>query len=206
MEGFLLWFDGVPAPLVYLGLGVGAGLENIVPAIPADTFVALGGVLSVVGRLDWRWVLASTWSFNAATALAVYRLGRAHGPAFLGGRWGQRLMSPPQIERMRRFYARYGVAAIFLTRFLPGLRAVVPVFAGVSRMRLLPVAIPIFLASGIWYGALVALGRFAGDNLHLLDRVLGQANSVLVAVAAIVGLIAATWWWRSRRFEPEDRE
>ena len=48
MANFLNWVEDVPAAVVYVLLGVGAALENVLPAIPADTFVARGGFLSAV--------------------------------------------------------------------------------------------------------------------------------------------------------------
>lgn len=205
MSDFLAWMDALPGPTLYLLLGVGAALENVVPAVPADTFVALGGLLSSVGTLDARWVFVATWLFNVASALAMYRLGYTHGRAIFDTRIGRHVLKPHQIERMGRFYARWGLPAIFFTRFLPGVRSVVPVFAGITHQRWLPVAIPIAIASAIWYGALVSLGAWAGQNLDLLGRLLGRVQGTLGVVAGVVLALAAAWWWGSRR-TPHDRE
>lgn len=198
MSTFLEWMSGVSGPLLYLLLGLGAALENIVPAIPADTFVALGGLLSVVGSLDARWVFLSTWLLNVASALVVYRLSYRHGQSFFAAGWGRYLLRPHQMERMRAFYDRWGTPAIFVTRFLPGIRSVVPIFAGVTLQGWLPVALPIALASAIWYGALVWLGAWAGQNLGLLGALLSDVNNVLLWIAVVVTLLVAGWWWRSR--------
>ncbi len=198
MANFLSWVEGVPAAVVYVLLGVGAALENVLPAIPADTFVALGGFLSAVGELDPRWIFVSTWSLNVGSALAMYRLGYIHGQPFFEAGWGRRVLRPHQMERMARFYDRFGTAAIFLTRFLPGLRSIVPVFAGVSHQPLILVAIPIALASAIWYGALIWLGALAGHNLDVLRALLGRINGVLLVVAVAVAVPLALWWWRTR--------
>ena len=198
MGDFLTWLDSLPGPTLYLVLGVGAALENVIPAIPADTFVALGGLLSAVGTVSARGVFLTTWLCNVASALVMYRLGYAHGRMLFETRIGHFLLKPHQLERMARFYARWGLPAIFLTRFLPGVRSVVPVFAGITHQKWLPVAVPIALASAIWYGALVLLGRWAGENLDVLGRLLGRVQSVLGALAVVLVALAATWWWRSR--------
>ena len=204
MANFLNWVEDVPAAVVYVLLGVGAALENVLPAIPADTFVALGGFLSAVGELDARWIFVSTWSLNVGSALAMYRLGYTHGKPFFEAGWGRRVLRPHQMERMASFYERFGIAAIFLTRFLPGLRSIVPVFAGVSRQPLILVAIPIALASAIWYGVLIWLGALAGQNLDVLRALLGRVNSVLLVVAVAVAVPSALWWWRTRH--PRDSD
>jgi membrane protein DedA with SNARE-associated domain len=199
VSAFLHWMSAVPDPLLYLLLGVGAGLENVIPAIPADTFVALGGLLSEVGTLSATGVFLSTWLLNVASALVTYRLAYRHGQVFFERGWGRHLLKPHQMERMGRFYARWGTSAIFLTRFLPGIRSVVPIFAGATLQGWLPVAAPIALASGIWYGALVWLGAWAGQNLDVLAVLLSDVNDVLLGVAIVVTMLVAAWWWSSRR-------
>jgi membrane protein DedA with SNARE-associated domain len=203
VSAFLQWLGALSGPGVYLVLGVGAGLENVIPAIPADTFVALGGLLSRAGSLSARWVFLWTWLFNVASALVVYRLSYRHGRGFFASGWGRKLLRPHQMERMSRFYDRWGTPAIFVTRFLPGIRSVVPIFAGVTLQGWLPVAAPIALASAIWYGALVWLGAWAGQNLDLLASLLSDVNRVLLVVAVVVAIPILVWWWRSRHLPDE---
>ena len=52
LDAVLSFFMGLPPLLIYLVLGAASALENIVPPIPADTFVLLGGFLSALGDLD----------------------------------------------------------------------------------------------------------------------------------------------------------
>jgi membrane protein DedA with SNARE-associated domain len=198
VEDFLAWMSAIPAPLLYLVLGAGAATENIVPAVPADTFVALGGLLSAVGDVSARGVFVATWLCNVVSALVVYRLAYRHGRGFFADGFGRHMLKPHQMERMQGFYDRWGTPAIFFTRFLPGVRSVVPVFAGVSHQGWVPVAVPIAVASAIWYGALVWLGAWAGQRLGLLGELLGRLNSVLGVAALLVTLLAGVWWWRSR--------
>ncbi len=189
---------GVPDGIAYLLLGLGAAVENIVPAVPADTVVALGGLLSAMGTLDARIIFLVTWIGNVTSALVVYRIGYTHGQGFFQDGWGRRLLAPHQMDRMRAFYERWGLFAIFFTRFLPGLRAIVPVFAGVTHNGFVPVAVPLAVASAIWYGGLVWLGALAGRNLQLLSSLLGRLNGTLAVLALILGGLIALWWWRTR--------
>jgi len=197
-QEILAWFQALPNALVYALLGLGAGVENVVPAVPADTFVVLGGFLSEVGDLHVRWVFLATWVCNVASALFVYRVGYRHGKTFFSVGWGRHILNEHQMRRMVHFFDRFGVAAIFVTRFLPGLRAVVPVFAGVTHQRPFPVAIPLALASAIWYGALVWAGAYTGRNIDRVLAALGQVNGWLLGVALVVVAVVLAWWWRTR--------
>lgn len=202
VESLLAWLVGLPPVLIYLTLGVGAAVENVVPAVPADTFVLLGGFLAAIrDALDPRWVFASTWFFNVASALAMYRLGDTHGRSFFRTGWGRHLLNPRQMERMRLFYREWGTLAIFFTRFLPGLRSVVPIFAGISHQGFLSVLFPLAAASALWYGGLVWAGMVAGRNLPRVRALFSDVNTVLLAVAVVVGGAILLWWWRTRKHE-----
>lgn len=193
----------VPEPLLVLILAGGAFLENVVPPVPADTFVVVGGLLAARGEVPASWVLAGIWAANAGGALAVYHTGYHHGRSFFTVGAGRRLLNPLQLARIDRFYRRWGVLAVFLARFLPGLRAVVPAFAGVIHLPFWKVAPPLVVASGIWYGILLWLGMAAGRNLDRVEAWLSRMNVSLLVVAVLVGMVLVVWWARSRGVEEE---
>lgn len=201
LNDVLPFLTGLPPVAVYLFLGMGAALENVVPPVPADTFVVLGGLLATQGGPSALGVFLVTWIGNVASALGVYAAWARWGPEFFRAGVGRYLLKPAQLERLRVFYERWGLWAIFLSRFLPGFRAVVPVFAGVTHQRFLAVAPPIVAASAIWYGFLTWLGGLAGRNIDTILGWLGDLNRTLLVVALMLAAAAAVWWYRSRRQE-----
>ncbi len=203
MDEFLLWLDRLPDVAVYLVLAVGAAVENFVPAVPADTFVALGGFLAGTGHLQAKWVGLGAWSCNVAGAVFVYRMSHRHGPSFFEHGLGRHVLRPHQMKRMVGFYDRWGTPAIFASRFLPGVRAIVPVFAGVTHQPWRRVVLPIAAASAIWYAGLVLLGMFAGRNLDLLSSLLSGINMSLAGLAIVVALLVTLWWFRTRGLRDE---
>ena len=206
MDGLLVWLRDVPPVLMYAVLGVGAAVENLVPLIPADTFVLLGGFWAARGSASEEIVFLVTWTSNVLSALAVYTAAYLYGESFFQTRLGRYLLDPKQLGIVRRFYRRWGAAAIFYTRFLPGLRAVTPVFAGLIRQRPISVAFPLLLASGLWYGALVWVGAFAGRNIDQLLRMQNRVNWTLASIAGVIVVWLAWWWVRSRRSHLKDSD
>ena len=198
MESVLDFLNGLPPLLVYAILGVGAALENLIPPIPADTFVLFGGFIAAQGTVNAWVVWLVTWAFNVGSALVVYGLGHRHGKRFFQHGLGKHMLNDDQLKRMQGFYQRYGPVAMFFARFLPGLRAVVPAFAGVSHQSFLPAALPLAAASALWYGALVWVGATAGKNLDTLMGVLDKVNYVLVGLAILIFGGIFVWWWRTR--------
>ncbi|HUG40983.1 MAG TPA: DedA family protein [Longimicrobiales bacterium] len=198
VPGVLQWLTSLPAFVIYLILGLGAATENVVPPVPADTFVLAGALLAARGAADPWTVFLVTWLPNVLSAVGVYVLARRYGRGFFKlpvARW---LLREHQLEQIGSFYSRFGIPAIFLTRFLPGIRAMVPVFAGVSHVSAWKVVPPIVVASAVWYGLLVYLGAFAGRNLGAIISIFNDVSSALLLVALGLVAIVAGWWWRTR--------
>jgi len=199
MNTILEFLGGQGPLLLYTLLGAGSALENLFPPIPADTFVLLGAFLAAGGRADALTVFLVTWLANTLTALLVYWTGFRFGRPFFQSGLGRHVLNPTQLKRLGDFYARWGLPAIFFARFLPGLRAMVPIFAGVTHQSFPVVAFPVLVASGIWYGGLVWLGASAGRNLPAILEWLSGANRTLLGVAGFACLLMGVWWWRTRR-------
>lgn len=164
------------------------------PPVPADTAVALGAFLSAGGTISAWLIFLITWVANVCSAAAVYVAARIVGRPFFRGRTGARLLRPAALARIERLYVRHGVWAIFVSRFIPGVRAVVPPFAGVAGLGAVRSLAPMALASGLWYGALTGVAAFAIRNVSQIGALITGANRValvatgvmLVAVAAVV--------------------
>lgn len=199
VEEALALLTDLPPPAVYAILALGATVENIVPAVPADTFILVGGFIAGVGTLNAGLAFVVVWSFNVAGALGVYVLGKRYGREFLRTGRGRRLIPDGQWDRLEAFYRRWGVVAIFAGRFLPGFRALVPVFAGVAGVGTAKVVPPLLVASAIWYGILVRLGYAAGDNLDAVVAAMAQTQRVLLGVSIVLAGLVVWLWRRGRR-------
>lgn len=202
MEHLLETLARLPPAALYLAVALGAAVENVAPVVPSDTFVLFGAFLAATGRAEPWAVLLATWAANVAGALAVYRLAHVYGRAFFNTWTGHRLLHPHQIRKLSHFYSRYGVLAIFLSRFLPGFRVMVPVFAGALHMPLRAIAPPIALASLVWYSALVVLGAFTGRNWQAVVAIFARFSHVLLAIGVLVAIAGIMWWLRSRVMKP----
>jgi membrane protein DedA with SNARE-associated domain len=167
--------------------------------VPADTFVLLGAFLAESGRADPLLVFLVTWVCNVASAVLVYRLAHRHGRTFFTTAAGHWLLKPKQLDTIGAFYERWGTPAIFVSRFLPAFRALVPVFAGVTHVPLSRVLPPLAFASALWYGFLVYIGALAGRNWDAIVAFFAQFSTGLLVVAGVLVVLVAAWWVRSRR-------
>jgi membrane protein DedA with SNARE-associated domain len=202
IDRMLAWMEGLPEALIYVVIGVMAGLENIVPPVPADVIALAGGFLAGRGITNPILTFLVVWLCNVGTALLTYWVGRTYGTRFFQGRIGKMILQPGQMAKLGALYAKHGGKVIFFSRYLPGFRAVVPIFAGTSGMTLPRTALPIALASGLWYGLIVYLGATAGRNWEQI-RAQVEASGRWLGLAALVLFAVVGWWWWKTRGEKE---
>ncbi len=196
MSALLQWLASLPVWALYISLAVIAAAENVFPPLPADTVVGVGSFLAARGSGSLVGAAVSIWAGNLLGALGMYFVGRRYGSA----RLMKRLGGVDAEARVARMYATHGIWALFVSRFLPGVRAIVPPFAGALNLPLSHVIPAMGVASAIWYGAIAWLGFRFGQNFEELESLIGKATrtSGLIAVAIVVA-IAAVVWWRRRR-------
>ena len=103
-----------------------------------------------------------TWIANLLGAAGVYLAARRYGRRLFASPTGRRLLAPRSLAVIERGYLRFGVVGIFISRFLPGIRAVVPPFAGLVGLGAMRTFVPMGLASAIWYGGITILGALIG--------------------------------------------
>ena len=205
IESVIQWLLKLPIALIYVIIGLGAGIENFIPPIPADTFVLLGAFLSAGGRGSPWLVFFITWGSNVVSAVIVYFLAYHYGQHFFEMPVGHWLINQRQRQQIGKFYDKWGVPAIFFSRFFPAFRAMVPVFAGVSHVRFVKVFIPLALASALWYGFVVYLGAVAGKNWQAIMAFFSRFSTVLLIIAAVLLIAFGTWWWRTRRHAHDEQ-
>ena len=97
-------------------------------------------------------------------------------------------------------YGKYGVVALMVSRFIPGVRAIVPPFAGALRIPMIPTVLAIATASGIWYGGISYLAYRAGADWESLTRRIAESGRfAAIAAVAIAGVLGLVVWLRARR-------
>jgi len=200
-DRLLDWMEGLPPAAVYLVLALASSVENIFPPVPADVAVVFGAFLSRRGITSAPLLGLVCWLANTASSAGMYYLARARGKRFFASGWPRKLLPPASIKELEGIYRKHGVAGIFVSRFLPGLRAAVTPFAGVVDMPPARALIPAATASAIWYAFLVAAGAALGRNWDAAQRLVSDTNRVLGIVALGAALLAGVWIWRRRRAE-----
>lgn len=159
----------VPGPLFLLAAGAlaAAGKLGLVAAL------VLAIIAAVLG--DWPW----------------YEAGRRHGDRVL--HFIHRLARDPDAHdrRAKETFARYGPPILVIAKFVPGLDAVTPPLAGISRTSRIRFLGLDAVGAGLYSGAYAALGYLFSHDLQRVAAYAGRAGTVLAGLA-LAGLLLYT--------------
>lgn len=198
MSGILGWLESLPVAALYASLAIIAAIENIFPPIPADTVVAFGSFLAARGHGTALGAFLSTWIGNVAGAMLMYGVGRHFGADWLEARMARRGGADVQ-QKLERMYGKYGLLAIFMSRFLPGVRAIVPPFAGALRVPPFRAGAMMAIASAIWYGTVTIVAYRLGANWEQATARLAEYQRTIVVVVAVLVVLGLAGWWLRKR-------
>jgi membrane protein DedA with SNARE-associated domain len=182
---------GIPPLAIYSVLFLSCILESFFPPWPTDLIVLYAGFLAGRGQLEYGVVLAAAIVGTQVGVMATFWLARRWGPRLLAGRFG-RLLNTDRLALLERLFHRYGVPAVAISRFFPGIRALVMPAAGLARFSAWKVLWWAGLSVIVWNTLVVGLGVFAGTHLGWAKQVLVGYNTVALAVVA-AGLLAAAF-------------
>ncbi|MBL0172405.1 MAG: DedA family protein [Gemmatimonadaceae bacterium] len=198
MQAWLDWLSTLPAPWLYGAIAVAAFAENIFPPLPADTVVALGAFVAARGQGTAFGAWSATMIGNLGGAMAMFAVGRRVGMDWLSVRL-PRVFPPDASARVAERFHQQGLVAIVISRFLPGVRALVPPVAGAIGMKAVRTALAMAIASGAWYGVVCWLAFRAGANADvLLARIAAQQRIAGGIAASVVLLGVGVLIWRRR--------
>lgn len=200
-EALINRLSEMPLSMLYLVIGGVSALENVFPPFPSDVVVAFGAFLAARGAASAISTFVICWVGNVAGAAFTYYIGRRYGTGTFMHRL-EKYGGKGAEDKLRSLYARYGFAALFLSRFLPGVRALVPPFAGAMKLPAGRTFLAIAAASGVWFIFITWLAFQAGENWEVLyTRMVASGKIVAYIAAGIVALAFAVWYFRRKRTE-----
>lgn len=177
-------------------------LENVIPPIPSEVIMGLGGVLVARGQMQF-WPLLA-WGTIGST------LGN-YAWFWVGEKWGQNRLEPfiarwgrwltvewEDIERATAFFRKHGPWVVFACRFSPFLRTMISLPAGLARMSVWRFLAFTFAGAAIWNTLLIWGGTW-------LAGAIGQYEAAAQwVIAALVVLTLAWYLYRVITWKPRD--
>ena len=198
------WLGDLPLGSLYAMIGVLSAFENFFPPFPSDAVIAFGSFLADRAQGSPFTVFLLGWMGNVSGAIVTYAIGRKYGSrAFLHRL--EKYAGPSAEKRIKDLHKRYGFWGLFVSRFLPGVRAIVPPFAGAMNLGGTKVISAVASASAVWFALITFLAFRAGDNWEVVQHYLVRSGKVAGAIAVgIVLVVVAIWLWNRHKKKESD--
>jgi membrane-associated protein len=163
--------------------------------LPGDSLLFTAGLLSATNVLPDIWVLLLTIPLAAIAGDQVgYAIGRKSGPAVFR-RPESRFFRQEYVERAEAFFAEHGPRTIILARFVPVVRTLAPVMAGVARMPYRTFFVYNVIGGVAWGIGITLLGYFLGQIAFVRDNI----EPIIIAIVALSLVPVALELLKARR-------
>jgi membrane protein DedA with SNARE-associated domain len=188
-EAFSDWVQGIVRAGGYPVVLLLITLESTLVPIPSELVMPFAGYMAWKGEFSLPVILVIN-SVGAVVGSGIcYWIGVVGGKPFLVNYGKYFLVRQHEIARTEAFFARHGKTTILIGRFLPVIRHIISVPAGIARMPLPGFFLQTFLGSTIWGGALILLGYYVGANWEALTSTLKRVDHVIGAIL-VLALVA----------------
>ncbi len=188
-DSFAHWVQAIVRDLGYPGIFLLITLESTLVPIPSELVMPFAGFMASQGEFSLPVILL----INSTAALLgsglCYGIGVVGGKPFLVNYGKYFLVRQHDIARTEAFFAKHGKKTILIGRFLPVIRHVISVPAGIARMPLPGFFLQTFLGSTIWGGTLILLGYYIGANWKAFSESLKRVD-LLIGAVLVLGLVA----------------
>lgn len=172
--------------------------------ISSEIVVPLGGALASQGKLNLVLVIAVASLANLTGSLIAFWLTRRYGERIVLSRLGRRLgLSRGHLRLANRFFARFGLWAVFVGRLLPIVRTYISFPAGVSKIGYVRFVLATLAGAIPWNFALAYAGYKLGQQYETVAK---DISPFVIPIALVVVILLAAAWWFGRQLGEEEEK
>lgn len=192
----------------YLGVFLLITIENVFPPIPSEVILLFGGFMTTYTKLNiFGMVIASTLG-SICGAIILYYVGKIFNKdrlkKIISGKLGKILrLKNSDIDKADNWFDTKGQKTVFICRFIPLVRSLISIPAGMSEMPMARFLIYTLLGSLVWNTVLIIAGFMVGDNWSSILSILDTYSNVVVIVLGIIFILFIILFYRKRLYGKE---
>ena len=191
----------------YFGVFFLIFIENIFPPIPSEVILLLGGFLVTFSNLNVLMMIASSTLGSFVGAIVLYYLGYILNEnrlkKIVNGKLGKILfLKEGDIDKASNWFSRKGNKTVFLCRFIPIVRSLISIPAGINKMKLSKFFVYTICGSMIWNTILICLGYKFGENWPVVSQAL---NDYSFAIKLLLFSVLIVWIFKHLKREKSQK-
>ena len=187
----------------YIGVFLLIAIENIFPPIPSEVILTFGGYMTTYSKLNVPLVILFSTLGSIVGAIALYYIGKILNKERLikivSGRLGKILcLKKEDIEKADSWFDNKGYKSVFFCRFVPIVRSLISIPAGMSEMNMPKFLIYTTIGSLIWNSVLVILGSIVGENWNSIVSIFDTYSNIALIILIILFFGFIIWFYKKK--------
>ncbi|MGL6008342.1 MAG: DedA family protein [Culicoidibacterales bacterium] len=190
----------------YLGIALLIAIENVFPPIPSEVILTFGGFLTTTTDLTLVGVILAATLGAIIGAFFLYWIGSLltteRLTTFLQNRWVRRLsFQTDDIHKTIAWFDQYENKAVFFGRFIPVIRSLISIPAGIARMNRALFLLYTTLGSLIWNTVLAGLGAGLGESWQIIATSISISSRIILIILILIFAVGLFILWKKRQIK-----
>ena len=190
----------------YIGVFLLILLENIFPPIPSELILLFGGFMTTYTKLNIIGMIISSTLGSLIGALLLYKIGTIFSKEklkiLISGKLGRVLkLKNSDIDNANKWFTNEGKKTVFFGRFIPLIRSIISIPAGINKMNISKFITYTLLGSVIWNLVLIILGHIVGKNLKAILKIFKLYSRFSLLLLFILLIILITKLYKNKSKE-----
>lgn len=187
----------------YIGVFLLIAIENIFPPIPSEVILTFGGYMTTYSNLNVPLVILFSTLGSLVGAIVLYYIGKILNKERLkkivSGKIGKILcLKQDDIDKADAWFDKRGEKCVFFCRFVPIVRSLISIPAGMSEMKLSKFFLYTTIGSLIWNSVLVILGSIVGENWESIVNIFDTYSNIALIMLIILFIGFFIWFYNKK--------
>ena len=188
----------------YLGVFLLIAIENVFPPIPSEVILLFGGFMTTFSDMNIVGVIIASTLGSVLGAIILYYIGKILNKdrlkKIITSKPGKILrLKPEDIDKADEWFDTKGNKTVFFCRFVPIIRSLISIPAGMSEMPMKKFLLYTAAGSLIWNAALTIAGSIVGENWTSIVDIMDQYSHIILVLLIILFIIAIIIFYKKRK-------
>lgn len=188
----------------YLGVFLLIAIENIFPPIPSEVVLLFSGFMTTYTELNVVIMIIASTLGSLVGAIVLYYVGKILNKERLkkivSGKIGKILrLKNEDIEKADKWFDTKGNKTVFFCRFIPIVRSLISIPAGMSEMPMLKFLIYTIVGSAIWNTVLLVIGNRVGENWEEILSIFDRYSHIVLILLVVLFIVFIVWFYKFRK-------
>lgn len=198
MENFVI---SIMNQFGYFGIFFLIFIENIFPPIPSEAVLLFGGFMTTYSELNLVLMVFFATLGSLAGAIILYYIGKILNKKrlkkLISGRVGKVLrLKASDVDKADQWFDTKGNKTVFFCRFIPVVRSLISIPAGMSEMVMSKFLLYTISGSLIWNTVLLFIGSKVGENWQKIEKLIGEYSHIILILLIVAFISFMIWYFK----------